>query len=795
MSSQRVQALRRTLHLSIDPSPYASPDRASLSSSGSLSPSSSARASIGTSLATHESTTTAGEFKIFSVLCLYDFHSDDPDHLPFRKSEILDVVKTEESGWWAAMRPAHTQVGWVPSAFVRPLTDEMAERLRGLREELRIYDYEAERLYNAAPTSNFAQLYPPDADSQSDEWVPVAETQKEPAIEILSPTELIGSRSHTFSPQSPLRAPPATTTDAAYFTDADLHPSPADAPALRLRPPPSPVTPMPQPPAVPPKTAPAPTSKRKARCPQHQKRYNSLPEPPGEGGRLLPDDRSSLSRLSVLVERSNVAEPDDLSAGEAEELLGGARPHKGRPDKVKQLTGDEDAQRYHNAKVAALRMPWYLKPDYKEEDVKLNADGSVLAGTLEALVECLTIEPISKNQDMLYQNTFLMTFRTFASADRVFDLLVDRYQMDRSFGLTDAQFAEWKEKKLRPTQKRVLVVLGRWLEEHRMPADDAHVVPRLQEFLSLIVEPPALATTAKLMIASLERLSSPIASTPSSSTSNPTLPRYKKRPGRSSHRTELLKMDPTEVAQQLCVLEYNLYSKIRPQECLDWTKTQMGRTVENLHAFCATYDKLAAWVKTSILDTDVLGKRADTVEFWIRVAEKSRTFNNLSSFSALVAALSSAAISRLHLTMAHVSRSSHLDALAKVIEPTGNFAAYRAVLQTVDGPCVPWVGMYLSDLVHIGDQHPDTLKGPALDRPLINFYKRQKWADTVSAMLRFQGRPYPFAPDAANLGFIETNLQKAAGKDHSTFWLKSQEVQQSELAHADIRKGLEAAGF
>jgi len=27
------------------------------------------------------------------------------------------------------------------------------------------------------------------------------------------------------------------------------------------------------------------------------------------------------------------------------------------------------------------------------------------------------------------------------------------------------------------------------------------------------------------------------------------------------------------------------------------------------------------------------------------------------------------------------------------------------------------------------------------------------------------------------------------------FWEKSQEVQQSELAHADIRKGLEAAGF
>ena len=71
------------------------------------------------------------------------------------------------------------------------------------------------------------------------------------------------------------------------------------------------------------------------------------------------------------------------------------------------------------------------------------------------------------------------------------------------------------------------------------------------------------------------------------------------------------------------MLEQALYNKIRPQECLTWAKTQSGPNVANLHAFCATHDQLAAWVKTSILTHETLGKRADTVDFWIKVVEVS----------------------------------------------------------------------------------------------------------------------------------------------------------------------------
>ena len=95
-----------------------------------------------------------GSSALCSVLCMHDFHSDDPDHLSFCKHEILDIVKKEESGWWAAVRSDGDQIGWIPQAFVNTLSDEMAERLRRTRQEFREREYNAGQLYASASASS-----------------------------------------------------------------------------------------------------------------------------------------------------------------------------------------------------------------------------------------------------------------------------------------------------------------------------------------------------------------------------------------------------------------------------------------------------------------------------------------------------------------------------------------------------------------------------------------------------------------------------------------------------------------
>jgi hypothetical protein len=102
---------------------------------------------------------------------------------------------------------------------------------------------------------------------------------------------------------------------------------------------------------------------------------------------------------------------------------------------------------------------------------------------------------------------------------------------------------------------------------------------------------------------------------------SPKTPRRRRKP--YPHKNDLLKLYTTDVAEQLTLFEFKLYARVTPQECIRHTTTPSTRSDSDLFVFCSTHDKLAAWVKTSILNRTALGKRADTVDFWIKIAEVS----------------------------------------------------------------------------------------------------------------------------------------------------------------------------
>jgi len=412
----------------------------------------------------------------------------------------------------------------------------------------------------------------------------------------------------------------------------------------------------------------------------------------------------------------------------------------------------------------------------------------------------------------------------------VFDLLVAQYEMEAPPNLSVEEFDHWRREKLRPTQKRVLTVLTMWLEEYDLLNQDPEVAPKLQDFLSLIVSPATLALTTKHILKSLERLvrfrtldlvrlltlfqtfAEPMA--PEAIV----MPSKKWKKVRKGDILELVRVDPMELAQHLSLFESALYRKIRAQECFLWTKIKEGDTVQNIQSFCAVHDRLADWVRCSILEVDVLGKRANMLDFWIRVAEvrrindcpqvpfmkrvlqKCRSLNNLSSMSSIVAALSSVLISRLHFTWLNSSRESSLEPLRKVIHPASNYGYYRGILEAVDGPCVPFVGPFLKNIVYAQEQHADNVvvqsgTNPDKQFTLIHFVKRQKWYDITLQMLRFQAKPYLIPENPEMTNFITSQMTRAVAKGEPWHWQRSDELQRAELVHADIKRGLEVAGF
>jgi hypothetical protein len=140
------------LHLFIDPIPSCQPNSSSPDDSGGSS-------SWSSVVADSVDSSDDGVPVICSVLCQHDFSTSDPDQLPFRKNEILDVVTKEDNGWWAAMRPNGDRIGWIPSAFVTVVPQDTLHRLTSIVEGLRVFDYQAERLYETAPVGQFPALF------------------------------------------------------------------------------------------------------------------------------------------------------------------------------------------------------------------------------------------------------------------------------------------------------------------------------------------------------------------------------------------------------------------------------------------------------------------------------------------------------------------------------------------------------------------------------------------------------------------------------------------------------------
>lgn len=255
---------------------------------------------------------------------------------------------------------------------------------------------------------------------------------------------------------------------------------------------------------------------------------------------MLLDNRSHLSRLSTLIESNNLTEIDNFSKSPVvtesfdafhrvalqSPSLRTARPKIPNSEPVPPLpSGSSPSASGQTKKKDLAASTWFLRPMYHDDDISVAHDGTVKAGTLPALAERLTLHYLSaffhdnhpfvqllttntleSSQETKFRHAFLATFKSFTTADMVFDQLVGWFRMVPPVYLSEDEIEEWREKKQRSTQQRVLTLFTMWLEDHNMIKEDLHIVYRLQGFLQSITDPHPLAIPAKLILEAIDRL-------------------------------------------------------------------------------------------------------------------------------------------------------------------------------------------------------------------------------------------------------------------------------------------------
>ena len=68
--------------------------------------------------------------------------------------------------------------------------------------------------------------------------------------------------------------------------------------------------------------------------------------------------------------------------------------------------------------------------------------------------------------DFKLRRTFLTTFRTYSTAERIYELLLERYNLKVPEDLSPAELDDWRTRRLLPTQRRVLLIFKTWLVDH-----------------------------------------------------------------------------------------------------------------------------------------------------------------------------------------------------------------------------------------------------------------------------------------------------------------------------------------
>ncbi|KAG0231882.1 hypothetical protein BGX31_005329 [Mortierella sp. GBA43] len=407
-----------------------------------------------------------------------------------------------------------------------------------------------------------------------------------------------------------------------------------------------------------------------------------------------------------------------------------------RGEKLRKILGDEAPGR-------PSAQQWFLCYDYQPGDLILNAEGQVKGGTITALIERLTLHD---GLDPNFIATFLLTYRSFTTTNELFTQLFTRFTIQPPMGLTPEEADVWNEKKQTPIRLRVFNIIKSWLETYYLEdeVDDRDALSMIKEFSESAAMKDTMSFAAVQLIKLVEKREQSegafrkMVLNLATQAPQPIVPRNLKK-------IKFLELDPLEFARQLTIMEATIYNKIRPVECLAkaWTSNDpdIAAKAVTIKKMIETSNLYANWIDELILSEKEIKKRVLVIRHFVLIAEKLRALNNFSMLSATMAALSQSPIYRLKRTWEQVPNRTmtSLMELQQLMGVAKNWADYREELHNVNPPCVPFVGMYLTDLVMIQDGNPDFLKK---SNTLVNFYKRVKTAEVIREIQQYQSVPY-----------------------------------------------------
>ncbi|KAK9765501.1 hypothetical protein K7432_006125 [Basidiobolus ranarum] len=165
-------------------------------------------------------------------------------------------------------------------------------------------------------------------------------------------------------------------------------------------------------------------------------------------------------------------------------------------------------------------------------------------------------------------------------------------------------------------------------------------------------------------------------------------------------RLRVLDIEAIELARQLTLFDSYLFNQIKPVECMHeaWRRTEPWMAV-NIKEILQVFQQIKYWVAYSILCEKDFVKRAHTVEHFISMASYCSSWNNYNTCMAILEGFNVIPVPSLRQTWQSINgkHKTCLEHLRKLMSPCSDFRLYRANLEYLSTPCVPYLHTYLND--------------------------------------------------------------------------------------------------
>ncbi|KAM7390944.1 hypothetical protein PAMP_021672 [Pampus punctatissimus] len=336
--------------------------------------------------------------------------------------------------------------------------------------------------------------------------------------------------------------------------------------------------------------------------------------------------------------------------------------------------------------------------------------------------------------EQVYRKAFLCTYRTFMSPNDVVSKLQHRYR----------HLCEGGEPEYLKAAKNTFYLLVSVVEELRVVELDSDLLLLLMDLVFSLLVGGELGLAHHLRSNILFKMEQKWQLIGSPQSLRPLAARgVAARPG------TLLDFKSQDLAEQLTLLDSELFYKIELPEVLLWSKEQNEEKIPNLTAFTQHFNNVSFWVRSVIILQDKPQDREKLLLKFLKIMKHLRKLKNFNSYLSILSALDSAPLRRLDWQK---SSAEAREECSSLIDSSSSFRAYRVALSEVEPPCIPYLGLILQDLtfVHLGN--PDTLMTSQGSK--VNFSKCWQQFNILDTLRGYQQVSYLLQPNDDIISFF-----------------------------------------